>query len=1261
MSLQSSFIEPLESTFNFNALLKFEKSNNKFYHLNKENNFEEDENSLNKDCYSSESFSENLLSFQKELQRKNLFNPVPFESKKNDQNSMPNSFFGAFINSSISIYELNSNNKIIKCGIPQFTIKETNFESDEKKFESDLNKYLNIYDENDEEKMDYSRKNSYDKNKENLDYNYQLEPYINKNYTDLFLNYSKTSQYFLKIKTIPQLLIEKNIEKLNSYKNNYKSNCDINYLSYNLEETLLFNPFKIINYELSLQKNFKNLIYKLHKPADPLEFYPLLIYLLQGIPSNLFEFNNLSLTFELTDINFRFITCLHKISKNFLKFFIDFGTKMYLIGLVTEYYLYNKHPSSNYSSLNNDIKHVTPFIIKKFFSQINLLLIKINENILKIKNELLTNKINLTGLFNKLQNFIGIVNMIYQILNLQEAVEKYSQHNILSENISKKNTSHFLRFYEECNLNLKSHKLIDSLFNILYSFNYSNTNNYEIIKNTLLCILKSYLQFIVYLIFDTELIDESNEYFIIKNNDNFCLDKNKVPNFLQDYKNIIMNNTILLNYIKKLDNDYFNVTNYKINEIIYFIEKFSFNNFYEQKQSNENPNLFESYELDNIHNFIEFKDKIFNKKIELMFIVNEKICNDNEFIKNDLMLKKLTHIRILKEFMSLKDEYNREKKEIEIQRKRKYHEAIQNQIFMKRKAIEEDIIRIKEEKIEQIKRQKENEIYQNEIIENLKMKYNRIIDETKDIEKFLTGEKIKIWQNKRLNNKAMRYNIFEKMFDIEKIREIYLDYSKSSNIIENYHFFNNKITYEYSGSAANKYLIEDNPIMENLIIPQISQNLSNINLCLKKGDKIFQENLIEKSQSISLEKDKIDGRNIIITNTLNHKKKYSRQNQNDFSMYENKELLSKLPEFFSNSIVPLDSEVTEILNKMKVIILETGVDRNSTSSCNNLYLQKSKKLEIPIQVILQEFFYDIIIKQYKIVNNCFTLMLKNKFHLRSHFEFFSNIFLCKSGDLIMSFIDNCIDFKTLTLISNEEEYLYDSLKNEFVKKFSQYEMIENLKFLKFSKVNKFNLKYSVTNIEMAYKLDYKASTPVNFIFTSKIITLYNSLHIYFFKLKIYQSVTNRIFLLLKNQKSSNNGLFNKIFKILFKCKRILNNVYTFIFDDILNNQWNETISLIEATNDVYVLTEANISLLNKMNFMINNPIMTHVNKLNLRLAKFYLKVISEDSEYFDFDSLKIDNSFLKNLKKMETGSDNLKKLIIEENIIGDFHNLKKYI
>ena len=82
MSLQSSFIEPLESTFNFNALLKFEKSKNKFYHLNKENNFEEEENSLNKDCYSSESFSKNLLSFQKELQRKNLFNPVPFESKK---------------------------------------------------------------------------------------------------------------------------------------------------------------------------------------------------------------------------------------------------------------------------------------------------------------------------------------------------------------------------------------------------------------------------------------------------------------------------------------------------------------------------------------------------------------------------------------------------------------------------------------------------------------------------------------------------------------------------------------------------------------------------------------------------------------------------------------------------------------------------------------------------------------------------------------------------------------------------------------------------------------------------------------------------------------------------------------------------------------------------------------------------------------------------------------------------------------------------
>jgi hypothetical protein len=1241
MSHQSAFIEPLESTFNLNALLKDEKTNKKFYYKTKEKKFEEDENALNNDYYNSESFSVNLLSVKEELKRKNIFNPVPVVSKKLES-SEPNAFFGAFVNTNSSLYDLNNSNTIIKCGIPQYIVKETNLESEEKKFESDLNKYLNIYDEVEDEKMDYSRKNSFNKNHENIDLNYQLEPYNSKNYTDLFLNYSNTSQFFVKIKTVPQLLIERNSEKLNSIKfpSYKKTKYDINYLTYNLEESLLFNPFKLINYDLSLQKNFKNLIYKLQKPADPLEFYPLLIYLIQGIPSNLFVFNNVSLSFELTDLNFRFITCLHKISKNFLKFFIDFGNKMYLIGLITEYYLYNKNQSTNFYNLNNE---ATPFIIKKFFTQINLILIKINENILKIKNELLTNKINLIGLFNKIQNFIGIVNMIYQILNLSEAVEKYSQHNILSENnLANNNISDFLKFYEECNLNLKSHKLLDSLFNILNSFNNSKTNNYEIIKNTLLSILKSYLQFIIYLIFNSELIDQSNEYFILKNNDNVCLDKNKVPVFLQDYKNILMNNTILLNYIKRLDNDYFNVTNYKINEIIYYIEKFNFNDFSEEKNLNQNSNEIDSIELEKIHNFIEFKDKIFNKKIELMFTVNEKILNNNDLIKNDTMMKKLTHIKILKDFMSLKDEYNREKREIEIQRKKKYYEAIQNQILMRRKAIEDDIIRLKEERLEQIRRQKENESLKKEIVDKLKKKYNSIIDETKEIEKYLTGEKIKIWQNKRLNNKAMRYNLFENMFDEEKIRDVYLENYSNSNLNQNYHFSNTQIF-----SNINN-ILKENPLIENLIIPEISENLSNINISQNKSDEKLLENSNEKPQINDLEK----------VNQINQVS-FIESNNNLFEKDDTKEFSNKFPKFFNKSSVQVDSEVSEILNKMKVIILETGADKKSCN--NNLYLHKRKILEIPIQVILHEFFYDLIIKQYKIVNNCFTLMVKNKFHLKSHFEFLSHIFLCKSGDMILSFIDNCIEFKTLTLISNEEEFLYDILKNEFTKKFTQVEMIENLKYLKFSKINKFNLKYSVTNLEMAYKIDYNTPSPINFIFTQNIIRLYDSLHIYFLKIKIYQSVLTRIFSILKNHKNSKDNVFNKIFKILFKCGNILKSVHTFIFENILKKQWNQMISIIEESIDVYTIIETQISLLNKINEILGNPIMTNVNKLNLRLAKFYLRAISEDSDYFDFYSLREDESFLKNLKKMDVGCDSLKKMIIEEHVIGDFHNLKSYV
>lgn len=210
-----------------------------------------------------------------------------------------------------------------------------------------------------------------------------------------------------------------------------------------------------------------------------------------------------------------------------------------------------------------------------------------------------------------------------------------------------------------------------------------------------------------------------------------------------------------------------------------------------------------------------------------------------------------------------------------------------------------------------------------------------------------------------------------------------------------------------------------------------------------------------------------------------------------------------------------------------------------------------------MQVILQEFFYDLILSQYKIINKCFKFMLTIRYEIKSHFKICSQIFLHGSGDLIESFIENLIDFKTLTLYTNDPKCLNDFLRKEIIKKLkNNTEMIieENclINSFKFSYYKNFELRFAICNIEYAFNLLYDAPSPVSFCFTKEINCLYDEIFKKLLKWKIYQNLNSKIFAVLKDfqNKKINNAFLMKIWLILHRSFNIINSIINYIFVEV---------------------------------------------------------------------------------------------------------------
>ena len=78
-----------------------------------------------------------------------------------------------------------------------------------------------------------------------------------------------------------------------------------------------------------------------------------------------------------------------------------------------------------------------------------------------------------------------------------------------------------------------------------------------------------------------------------------------------------MSNTILINYIRTYDKDFYSVLSFNLDAFIKFINEI---NMYK-------------LDTDDIDRFILFKQNLFNKKVELALNVHDKIIEDIEFEK----------------------------------------------------------------------------------------------------------------------------------------------------------------------------------------------------------------------------------------------------------------------------------------------------------------------------------------------------------------------------------------------------------------------------------------------------------------------------------------------------------------------------------------------------------------------------------------------------------------------------------------------------
>ena len=433
--------------------------------------------------------------------------------------------------------------------------------------------------------------------------------------------------------------------------------------------------------------------------------------------------------------------------------------------------------------------------------------------------------------------------------------------------------------------------------------------------------------------------------------------------------------------------------------------------------------------------------------------------------------------------------------------------------------------------------------------------------------------------------------------------------------------------------------------------------------------------------------------NIVITNNNNNDNNKTEKiilPKDDNNANKNK-YLQNINLFPEKSIQEDENILYQLSTLIKSESEEKDLNENYNIITDDIFLdKKNKNKQIPIQLIIKEFFYDIITKQNMITNQTFVLMLKNKFGLMHHFDFFNSIIFCKKGNLILQYIEIIFDFKTLTLYRSDPDFLTNELralvKSDYENNIKSLYLNSLLESLKFKRISDLNLNYAINDFELNFRLEYSAAPPIDVIFNSSNSDVYDKIFKKLLKYNIYNQIGVRIYQILKNmrnigiKKSEINNNFNevdindnssennynsndnfneKLIKIFNDSFRIFKGILSYIYHQIIEKTWIEMEQKIESSFEVFQIIKYHQETLKYIySFFNSGSLILNFENLCNDLSQLYLQIIVSD--YYDKQNDK--NEFLGEIMN-KLKIDN-KAIIDFKDSIGDlnpFSSLKSYL
>ena len=592
-----------------------------------------------------------------------------------------------------------------------------------------------------------------------------------------------------------------------------------------------------------------------------------------------------------------------------------------------------------------------------------------------------------------------------------------------------------------------------------------------------------------------------------------------------------------------------------------------------------------------------------------------------------------------------------------------------------------------------------DEIYPNyEIdINNTKKNYHKTFEEQLELIKNIDipNEEEEINTNKKqiYNNSDNIKQIFNQVEENKKDNIINTNNENNEIKNENNVNDNNQENNNENLNKKNEDEKDNKQIDLNDIKIDIDNNKDNINIEKEdeKENKQIDLNDIQldiqnNNENNDNNKDKKDNINEEVINNKEEEINKKEKEEKPYK-YDNKNKYLQNINLFPEKEIPEDIET---LYKLTTLINDE--DENDNIINNDIFLnKKNKDKQIPIQLIIKEFFHDIIIKQNAITNQTFVLMLKNKFGLMHHFDFFNSIILCNKGNLILQYIESIFDFKTLTLNTSDPEFLTNELRSlvkaEYQNNIKSLYLNSLLESLKFSRLSDLNLNYAINNLELNFKLEYSAAPPVDVIFNNSNNDSYDRIFKKLLKYNIYNQICVKIYQMLKNTRFNynknkkkkyanfndddldeesihnneniNNILNLKLAKLFNKSFKIFKGILSYIYQQIIQKVWNEMEQKIESSMEVFQIIKYHYEALkNITNFFNNNLLIKYFEKLCNDLAQLYLQIMVSD--YYDKHQEKTD--FLEEvIEKVKDDNKNIINFRDSLEYISPYFPLKSYL